>query len=709
MTISAIFAYAAALGAGLLALGVASFARRSLPHWCFVVGMGLLAVESVLVGLTHAAVLPAQVVYWQSMRLVVVSFLPSVWVCFSLTYARGNYRESLVKSRYLLAGLLVPIPLALFFQDSLIVSLIQEESTRHWLLRLGVPGFVVSLVFLVSAILVLMNLESTLRASVGVIRWRIKFMVLGLGVLFVERIYTGSQVHLFRTVDLSLQTLNSAGLLVACLLVLASLLRARPFKVDVYPSHAVLQNSLTLILAGVYLTIMGLLAEWVSIFHTGADFQLKALLILVSLLLLALLLLSERVRWRAKEWVSRHFNRPIYDYRQVWKTFTEGTTRRVEQGDLCSSIARLISEIFQAQSVTVWLADERNEKLQFAASTSLSAEKAAQLQMDPADAAEVICALRSHPDPINLDESKETWASVLRRCHPSQFPNGGNRFVVSLIAGGEWAGAITLGDRVSGVPFSFQDLDLLKSVSDQAATSLLNVQYSQRLMQAKQLEAFQAMSAFFVHDLKNTASMLSLMLRNLPVHYQDPVFREDALRGISRTVAHVNDVISRLNLLRQELAIRPVECDLNELVTETLKVQEQAAGIELVKELRPIPKVWLDPVQIEKVIINLMLNARDALGSGGRIRVETSQHNGWVVVAVADNGCGMSPEFIQERLFRPFQTTKKNGIGIGMFHCKLIVGAHRGRIDVESAPGQGTAFRVMLPLTQPLPHSIPTQ
>ncbi len=188
--------------------------------------------------------------------------------------------------------------------------------------------------------------------------------------------------------------------------------------------------------------------------------------------------------------------------------------------------------------------------------------------------------MRGHPEPIDLDASKEIWASALRRCHPAQFPNGGNRFAVPLIAGGEWVGVIILGDRVGGVPFSLQDLDLLKSVSDQAATSLLNVQFSQRLIEAKQLEAFQAMSAFFVHDLKNTASMLSLMLRNLPIHYEDPGFREDALRGISRTVAHLNDIISRLTLLRQELAIRPVECDLNELVTEVLKTQEQAAGIE---------------------------------------------------------------------------------------------------------------------------------
>src|SRR4029077_19392919 len=112
------------------------------------------------------------------------------------------------------------------------------------------------------------------------------------------------------------------------------------------------------------------------------------------------------------------------------------------------------------------------------------------------------------------------------------------------------------GDRVGALAFSVQDFDLLRCVSNQAAAGLLNSQLAQRLSQSKQLEAFQAMSAFFVHDLKNTASTLSLMLQNLPVHYQDPQFREDSLRGISKTVEHINDLISRLTVLRHDLEVK---------------------------------------------------------------------------------------------------------------------------------------------------------
>jgi signal transduction histidine kinase len=123
-----------------------------------------------------------------------------------------------------------------------------------------------------------------------------------------------------------------------------------------------------------------------------------------------------------------------------------------------------------------------------------------------------------------------------------------------------------------------------------------------------------------------------------------------------------------------------------------------APDINVVRELHLEPKLTVDRDQLGSVITNLLLNARDALGSGGEVRIETSQIDSWAVLSVADNGCGMSPAFLKSSLFRPFQTTKKKGLGIGMFQSKMIVEAHRGKIQVESEPGAGTIVRIMLPL-----------
>jgi signal transduction histidine kinase len=212
------------------------------------------------------------------------------------------------------------------------------------------------------------------------------------------------------------------------------------------------------------------------------------------------------------------------------------------------------------------------------------------------------------------------------------------------------------------------------------------------------MEAFQTMSAFFVHDLKNTASTLSLMLQNLSAHFGNPDFRQDCLRGLSRSVAHLDDLIRRLTLLRQGLVPTKTETDLSELAAQALGEMAGSDGLALVNELHQVPKVMADAEQIRKVITNLLLNAKDAVNNAGEIRVTTLQQNGAVVLTVSDTGCGMSADFMRRSLFKPFQTTKKNGLGIGMFHSKAIVEAHDGRMEVESRPGHGTTFRVFLPL-----------
>lgn len=288
---------------------------------------------------------------------------------------------------------------------------------------------------------------------------------------------------------------------------------------------------------------------------------------------------------------------------------------------------------------------------------------------------------------------------ALRRANPTGFRTGGGRVGVPLIGGGQLLGVIALGDRVEGMFFSVQDYDLLRCVGDQVAAGLLNAQLSQKLLQAKELEAFQTMSAFFVHDLKNTASTLNLMLQNLPVHFDNPDFRQDALRGMAKTCEHINHCISRLSLFRHDTQFKLVASDLNEVVAGVLSNWSGLSAMTLVKNLRPCPAVFLDPEQFRKVVTNLVINASEAVSPpNGQVRVETSQSNGWAVLAVTDNGCGMTPEFLSHALFRPFQTTKKTGLGIGMFQSKMIIEAHGGRIEVDSETQKGTTFRVLLPI-----------
>jgi len=489
------------------------------------------------------------------------------------------------------------------------------------------------------------------------------------------------------------------SLLLGTLLLAFSFLRTGLSEVDVYPSHAFLYGSLTIVLVGVYLLSVGVLAEIVARFGGDQAFALKALLLLLTLVGLAVVLMSDRVRHRTQQFISRHLRRPVYDYRRVWAAFTERTTSRLDQADLCRAVAMLIAETFNTLSVTVWVVDPHRQQLRFGASTALTEQAANELLDLGDDSAAVIAAVHAAPTPLDLSSAEGGWVETLKRCNPDHFKKGGNRVCVPLVAAGEVLGLITLADRVSGVQFSHEDYDLLKCIGDQVAASLLNLQLSRKLIEARELEAFQSMSAFFVHDLKNTASTLSLMLRNLPVHFNDPEFRADALRGIGASVDRLNDLVQRLALIRRGLEVKPVLADLNQLVKAALGQIDGADSIEVIQELQSVPRLPVDLEQLPKVLTNLLLNAREAISGSGTIRVATMVQGGHAVVSVADTGCGMSAEFLSRRLFRPFQTTKKKGLGIGMFQSKMIIEAHGGRVEVASEPGRGTTFRVVLPLS----------
>ncbi len=701
MNIATLPAYASALFCGAVALIVVWNERRSFVHLMFVAGMALLAVEGVFGGLSWEAAAAQEIpkmVEWQQWKIWAGALLPGVWLIFSLSYGRGNYREFLERWKLLLlAAFIVPVGLVVFDRQELISKAQVKDGV--WELELGIAGYYFFLLLLAGIVLVGINFEKTFRASVGVMRWRIKFMILGLGVLFAGRFCTCSQIVLSHHIDARLQMIDAGALFVGCVLLLRSLFRAGHFDLDVYPSHAVLQSSLTVLLAGIYLLVIGVFWKIVSRFHFADADILKSFVVLIAAVLLTMLLLSDRVRLRLSRFVSRHFQRPLYDYRTVWRRFTETTASCVNQADLCQAAVKSVTDIFQALSVTIWLVDEQQSQLVFAASTFLTEAKSESLRPGKEELAEVLKAMREHHEPVDIDVRKENWAAVLRRCHPDEFRKGGSRVCVPMIVGEEIVGLMILGDRVSAATFTWQDFDLLKCIGDHIAAGLLNTRLSQKLLQTKELEAFQTMSAFFVHDLKNTANTLNLMLQNLPVHFDDPAFRADALRGVGKTVAHINRLIGRLGSIRHELQIKPVESDLNELVAKSLAGWEEVAGINLKKNFAPLPKISFDPEQMLKVTTNLIFNAREAVtSSAGQVQIQTSQRNGWAVLAISDNGCGMSPEFLNRSLFRPFQTTKKNGLGIGMFQSKMIVEAHKGKIEVESETGKGTTFRVFLPL-----------
>ncbi len=647
-----------------------------------------------------ATLLPESAAFWEALVLVAKSFLPAIWLTFSLTYSRANYRDFLVRSRWLVIGAaLIPVLSLAAFYRSFFDATAYDLFIDGWGLRLSEPAKILNVLLLVSTVLILMNVERTFRAAVGTMRWRIKFVVLGLGVIFGARIYTRSQALLFSEYSPSQLSVEATALLVGCALISVAYSRSGFSEIDVYPSRAVLYTSVTVLLTGAYLFVVGVLAQVVARFGGIAGFPIAAFVVLLGVAVLAVLLLSDRVQQSVQLFVSRHFKRPRHNFRQIWARFTRSLSAALDETALGTITARLISETFGALSVSTWFFDEQGERLIRVSSTS-EAERVhsddftSSITGKELNSAELIKLSR----PFDLSRSKEKWTRDLMERSNGQFRDGGSPICVPLVAGEHWLGGIVLADRVRGLGYSAEEMDLLKCIGEQVAASLLQLRLREEIMARKELEAFQTMSAFLIHDLKNAASTLGLMLENLPTHFDNPAFREDALRGIGSAASRINDLVNRMNALRHELCLNPAELDLNLLVTEALSALNGTLDTKLVTKFDQVPKILADRQQVQSALTNLLLNARDAVGANGCINVETTLQGEWVAFSVSDNGCGMTEQFIKNSLFRPFRSTKKRGLGIGMFQSKTIVEAHHGKIHVESELGVGTTFRVMLPL-----------
>ena len=554
---------------------------------------------------------------------------------------------------------------------------------------------------LVGSVLVLMNLERTFRASVGTMRWRVKLVLLGLVMLFVVRLYTSTDVVVLDGTSRFAVALHPGALLIASGLILVSLLRARVFEIEVYPSRTFLERSLVVLLAGVYLLIVAFVALIIPRFALPPHTVLPmiALGVLAALVLLTLLLLSDRLRQSLSRFVSRHLRRPRYDYRQVWRTFTERTARCVGRGEFCEAVVRWASETFDTLSVSLWLIDASRGRVELGASTVMNPADGRSAEPVRPDVPRLAALLQDQAAPFDLEWMADDVVPDLRLLNHDQFGKGGGRFMVPLLAGHDLLGVLALGDRVSGASFTVEDIELLKSASDHSANHLLGIQLSQRLMETREMEAFQTMSTFFVHDLKNVASTLSLTLKNLPIHFDNPEFRADALKAVGRCVERMNELIGCLGELRRGLTLQLTEYDLDAIARATLGTIDPASRDRVRFEPGNPPAVRLDASQLQRVLFNLIVNALEASGDDGVVRVATGALESWVWIEVSDSGCGMTPEFLEKHLFRPFQTTKKRGIGIGAYQSRMIVEAHRGRIDVQSKLGQGSGFRVLLPRT----------
>jgi putative PEP-CTERM system histidine kinase len=271
--------------------------------------------------------------------------------------------------------------------------------------------------------------------------------------------------------------------------------------------------------------------------------------------------------------------------------------------------------------------------------------------------------------------------------------------IVPVAALDTLAGLLVVGPEASGKPFGVDDRDLLAAVAAQAGAMIVNARLAQDAAEGRKLQALSLLSTFITHDLKNAVSMLSMLAENAKHHMAKPEFQADAVRTLGDVSARMRKLLASLAAPGGRADIQAERIALAGSIEAWLRDigPQMPARIRIETRLDPTSQVQVDPNQLKSVLHNLVLNAVEAIPGEGNILVETAQENGVAVLSVMDTGPGMTEEFVRQKLFRPFQSTKERGLGIGLYQCRHIVQACGGTLVAESQEGKGTRMVVKLP------------
>jgi putative PEP-CTERM system histidine kinase len=251
-------------------------------------------------------------------------------------------------------------------------------------------------------------------------------------------------------------------------------------------------------------------------------------------------------------------------------------------------------------------------------------------------------------------------------------------------------------------PLDWEDFDLLRTAGNQAASSLAEAMSQEALANAQRFEEFNRRFAFILHDIKNLVSQLSLVARNAERHADNPEFRADMVATLQASVGKMNDLLARLAPHSASRVQRIEAQPLRPILADAIAAKRRDREVQLLGDASLAAMV--DAGALEQAVGHLLQNALDASSAAPvTVRVDADARN--VTVAITDKGVGMDGDFIRNRLFQPFASTKADGFGIGAFEARSLIVAMGGRLTVDSRPGQGTTFTITLPAA--VQHSEP--
>lgn len=539
----------------------------------------------------------------------------------------------------------------------------------------------------------LILLEQFYRNLASERRWALKHIAVGLGVFFAFDLYLYTDALLSGGIDATVWAARGAVDTLVAPLIAVSASRHRSWSKHLFVSRHVAFHTAALIGAGGYLLVMALGGYYIRDFGGSWGGFAQIVFLAVGVVALLVVLVSGEARTRLRVFLSKHFFSNKYDYREEWLRLIGVLTDVNDPAPPAERAVKAVAQIFDSPGGGVWLLREERDFTP-AGHWRLNMPAGAGVGRDHP----ILQFMQDHKWVVDLDEYRQEPERYQHAPLPDWLEAVPDAWVLLPLFQNEVLYGFMVLRRPGVVSqITWEDRDLLKTLGRQVAMYLGLHESAQALSEARQFEAFNRLTAFIMHDLKNLMAQQSLVVRNAEKHKHNPEFVDDAMMTIRNSVSRMERLLEHLQ--RGQLGDSVERVRIGQLLQE---VERRCAGrLPEPQYQNDLPEEFFVEAArdgLTMVLVHIVRNAQDATPEDGDVALRVSPGGRGIVVEVADNGTGMSEDFIRDRLFRPFDSTKSaKGMGIGAYQAREFVRSMGGELSVQSSPGEGTVFRLELP------------
>jgi len=587
----------------------------------------------------------------------------------------------------------LPHSLRLLFYGPLPVTGLVLFATlfTHSNLYLLTPVFALAL-----SVIGLVSIEQLYR-FIAINDRQIKLLCMNLGAIFIFDVYLFTYNIIFRDVDSMLWQSRAAVSMVTCLfMALGALipLHHSPQNANFNISRPIAFYTTSLIGIGVLITLLSLGGYYVRLYGGHWGTVIYSFVLISAVLLIATVFMSSSIRLHLSVLINKHLFRHKYDYRSEWLRVINYLAQPAESSEVNARAFFAAASITHAPGGAMWLLKQGYYEPVY----QLNASNAIDLHEEHANSP--FCRTLLESEWVYFPKAGDNEAigqnNNLLPDWARSFPN--LWLIFPLIVGEELVGFIALTSPQDDTTLTWEDLDLLKTIGRQLASYLRRHQQAEQLAVGRQFDTYNKLVAFIIHDLNNLIAQQALMVKNAEKHKDNPAFVEDAIKTISNSVDRMNNLLKKLRRDEADLVKR---LNITEVVEYAIRKCHQnqptlIANIEKTKR-----SIDADHVRLTMTLINFIKNAQEATAAGGEVHVTLAIQQSWAVITIADSGSGMDWDFVHNRLFKPFDTTKSGkGMGIGVYLSREYISELGGTLNVASAVNKGTTISISLPLNK---------